>query len=275
MSLRLKARYLGLSIAPYGMSQILAWRSQKLIMSIECQTGRVNLSKDFCAHYGAVVLHGPFQGMVYPSCTKARRNLIPKVIGSYEEELQDWIASIRGDRYASIINVGSADGYYSVGLALNNPRTRVVAFDTDPWARHATNALAAENSVRNLEVLSMCTPEWLTDNAVDNSLIFADCEGYEAILLDPAKAPVLKHCDMMVETHEQPAPGVKQQLVDRFTKTHLISAIACRERNPDDYPELALIPTDRRKEVISEGRHGPQTWLRFERIEDGVGQLSS
>ncbi len=250
------------------MRQVLAWRSQKLIMSIEYRTGRVKLSEEFCTQRGAAVLRGPFRGMVYPRSTRARRNLIPKLVGSYESEISDWIAPVRADTYASIINVGSADGYYSVGLALNNPRTRVIAFDTDPWARRATSALAAQNGVRNLAVLAMCTPEWLAGNAVENSLILADCEGYELVLLDPAKAPALRACDIVVETHEHAAPGVEQQLRDRFSATHSVSAIACREKDPDDYPELALIPRDRRRDVISEGRHGRQTWLRFECIEN-------
>jgi hypothetical protein len=268
MSPKHKVRDLGLRIAPRIMRELLAWRSQRLIMRSECKTGRVELSNEFCDHYGASVLRGPFRGMIFPKSTQKTRNLIPKIVGSYESELYDWLDGIRNDKYAQIVNVGSADGYYSVGLALNNPRTRVLAFDTDPWARRATSALALENGARNVVVLSMCTPAWLADNLTENSLILADCEGYEAVLLDPDKAPTLRQCDILVETHEHPAPGVEMRLRDRFAGTHSTSAIVYREKNPGDYPELALVPVARRSDVISEGRHGPQTWLRLQRVQN-------
>ena len=49
--------------------------------------------------------------------------------------------------YALIIDVGSAEGYYAVGLARRLPKARVLARDANPKAQALCAALAAANDV--------------------------------------------------------------------------------------------------------------------------------
>jgi methylase of polypeptide subunit release factors len=61
--------------------------------------------------------------------------LVPKLLGSYEAELHPVLDQVIRNNYETIIDVGCAEGYYAVGLALSLPTTHVHAFDIDSRAR--------------------------------------------------------------------------------------------------------------------------------------------
>ena len=69
-----------------------------------------------------VVRHGPFAGLQYPELTAVGSALYPKLLGSYQREIQGWIEEICAAGYSEIVDVGFAEGYYAVGLARRLPR---------------------------------------------------------------------------------------------------------------------------------------------------------
>src|SRR5206468_9886250 len=87
------------------------------------------------------ILTGPFRGMLYLD-EIVWGPIMPKWAGSYEMELQDIVARIGRDGYDQILNIGCAEGYYAVGLALQDRRCNVLAFDPDPYARTQVRRLA-------------------------------------------------------------------------------------------------------------------------------------
>ena len=60
---------------------------------------------------------------------------VPKLIGSYEEEVHPIIEEIIRRRYSIVVNIGCAEGYYAVGFALRIPDAIVYAFDVDTTAQ--------------------------------------------------------------------------------------------------------------------------------------------
>ncbi|MCS7063959.1 MAG: hypothetical protein NZM04_07975, partial [Methylacidiphilales bacterium] len=66
---------------------------------------------------GNRVRHGPFAGMVYENDTFCCSAIAPKLLGSYEREIQPWIESLLLDRWEGVVDVGCAEGYYAVGFA--------------------------------------------------------------------------------------------------------------------------------------------------------------
>ncbi|MEM9153688.1 MAG: hypothetical protein AAGB13_01445 [Cyanobacteria bacterium P01_F01_bin.33] len=252
---------LGMAVAPNLMTQLLSARSQRLIMRIERNSGCLHASQEFVAVYGRTVLRGPFAGMCYPKRSARERNLVHRLVGSYECELHSWIEEITQKRYPMIVDIGTADGFYAVGFAMRMPGARVIGFDTDPWARRATDALARENGVGNVNMKTMCTPAWMRDNVMPNSLIFSDCEGYEMALFDPKSVPNLTGSDMLIELHERASPGVEEAIRGRFAATHEIRIATYLDHDPAEFPELKTVAPEMRAAVISEGRGGPQNAL--------------
>jgi hypothetical protein len=276
MSIKHAIRDWALVAAPHLTLQILSWRSQRQIIASERKSGRLAASKEFVRNNGPYVLGGPFVGLEYPKRTIAKRNLVGKLLASYEDELHDFVEASLANPHTMIVNVGSADGYYSVGYALRAPKIPVIAFDTDPWARRATRDLAILNGVQNVRVKSMCTPEWLGQNLKEGSLILSDCEGYETVLLDPAIAPHLKSATILVEIHEHNSPGAEETIRHRFAYTHDINFVTSREKNPENYKALAVVPEEMRAHVISEGRgRYVQNWLLLAPILKGSEEVLS
>ena len=91
-----------------------------------------------CAdEFGLTVRSGPFAGLrfyVTKAAVGAPRvaDCLPaKLIGCYEQELHPGIERLLGSSPSTIVNVGAAEGYYAVGLAMRAPGSRVHAFEPD------------------------------------------------------------------------------------------------------------------------------------------------
>jgi len=67
-----------------------------------------------------------------------------------------------------IIDVGSAEGYYAVGLAMRCPNSQIFTFEAEPYYRHLSRRLARENRIaENLDIRGACNPKTLHDVTAD------------------------------------------------------------------------------------------------------------
>lgn len=168
--------------------------------------------------YGINVQAGPFEGMIF-SDQSTEGCFIPKLLGCYEAELHPFIENMRLAPYDTIINIGSAEGYYATGFKRMNPETRVIARDTDVLAQISSQKLAEKNGV-SLEVGGAVTWSSFDELIQGRTLVWCDIEGVERSLLDPEKAPRLLEVDLVVECH---GVGVEQRLplmISRFQASH-------------------------------------------------------
>ena len=262
------AKALFKAVFPFPASYLAAYRTRAHIDSLWG-----HFQRSFAdTLYGArtpVVLSGPFAGIKYLNDI-VYGCITPKWIGSYEAELHPVIEGIIGRGYRTVFDVGAAEGYYLAGLASRMPETVFYGFDTDPLARGQQKKLLALNGLGNVHVGSYCTAAWLNANASPDALLICDIEGYELPLLNPRRAPRLKHLDMLVELHPY-APleyaEVKRTLVERFSGTHQITCIATRKRDRAFYHTLTnqLFPDDQMRTALDEGRFPGQEWLWMQR----------
>jgi hypothetical protein len=213
------------------------------------------------------ILTGPFRGMLYLDET-VWGPIIPKWAGSYEMELQDIIAQIGRHGYDRIVNIGCAEGYYAVGLALLDRRCKVLAFDSDPFARSQTRRLAGLNLVsERIHIFKQCTPFRLSELLEGGTLVISDIEGQECVLLDPAKAPGLRSADLLIEVHEEATGLVKaeQRLAERFSASHTIQRRVSHDREEWMGENQSLwqdrVSRKRMVKFLDEARSGPQVWL--------------
>src|SRR5262249_39474913 len=135
--------------------------------------------------------------------------LAPKLVGSYETEIQPFVRRILQTDYRALLDVGCAEGYYAVGFAARMPLVHVYAFDIDPEARRLCAELAQKNGVLDrIDIRERCDPEALRYLPITGALIVSDCEGYEQDLLRPDLVPDLRFADVLVELHEGLIPGI-------------------------------------------------------------------
>lgn len=92
---------------------------------------------------GETVLSGPFRGLILPG-VPVTWDSRPKIVGCYEEELHPALEELIAHGFRTIVNVGCADGYYTVGMGLRCPDAAVVGCDiaSDHRARCAETARA-------------------------------------------------------------------------------------------------------------------------------------
>jgi hypothetical protein len=206
------------------------------------------------AEYGPVVQSGPFRGLQLPTAA-AWGNLAPLLVGSYERELHGVIEKLIALEPPRIVNVGSAEGYYAVGLARRVPDAMVFAFDIDPGAQAATRDTARLNGVLDrIQIAGRCTPASLGEIIRDGTLILADCEGCEAQLLRPDLAPALRGALVLVELHDFLDDQISTNVLAAFRRTHSIRIISAQPRDPTDYPLLARLKRTDRQVALNEAR---------------------
>jgi hypothetical protein len=208
------------------VNQARAFRNRKLYQKLFERDRSEFYSKLYSSEDAVRILSGPFRGMSYHN-TSAFGPIAPKWLGSYENEIWDWIEHCCANHYENIVNVGSADGYYAVGLVWRCSTTRVFAYDIDPFARQATLRLAQANGLADrLLIRSECSYPELSPLRPHKTLLIIDIEGTEVQFLDPAHCSALKEFDMIVELHESAKFGTtidaEKILSDRFGLTHAL-----------------------------------------------------
>lgn len=206
---------------------------------------------------------GPFKGLKLAAGSAATAHAA-KVLGTYETQLTGWIEAAIAERPPLIVNVGSGEGYYAVGLAMRLPETDCLAFEADPHFRAETQRTAALNQVDGrIRIEGRCTPETLEAALRPGALVVMDCEGGELALLDPACVPSLRDATILVELHEATAPGVTGTLAQRFDPTHAMETIAQAVVLPVDVPAVAGLPELLLLALVNEQRERPMRWARF------------
>ena len=222
---------------------------------------------------GCTVINGPLKGLNFLE-RSAEGCHVAKLLGCYEQPLHVHIENAIKRGYKKVVNIGSAEGYYTVGIALRLPDAEIYAFDTDNNAQNSCIELARKNAVEErVQVSGLFSPENFTDYAGGDSLILCDIEGAEAELLDPAVSPALERIDLIVEAHECLRPGVTELLMNRFSETHEIilvedSGLRNLEIVPPWFNKLAHLD-----QILAtwEWRSGPTPWLVMKSLQSSPG----
>jgi hypothetical protein len=193
---------------------------------------------------------------------------IPKLLGTYERELAPKIEWICEKRPGLVVDLGAAEGYYAIGLALRIPQARVVAFELDETGQTALWAMAQLNDVADrLTVRGRCEPAGLATALAGHPrpVVICDVEGDEEALLDLEEVPELRNATVLVETHEFVRRGVTEELRNRFACSHDIEPIWQEPRIPAEFPwrtlGTRLLPVRYLDWAVSEWRPEPMSWL--------------
>jgi len=212
-----------------------------------------------------VVLNGPFSGMKYPSLKSFGSVIFPKLLGSYEKEIEVFINYIKNQDYKNIIDIGCAEGYYAVGLGMKLKKAQVFAFDTDERAQEECKKLAKLNNVK-ININSIFTKalyEKYTQNK--KSLIFIDCEGYEKNLIDNEIASQHQNCDFLIEAHDFIDISITDHILNSFRMTHKIEVIESiddiSKAYSYEFKELSGMTLLEKREILAEYRPTTMRWI--------------
>ena len=213
------------------------------------------------------VQNGPFKGMKYPNFESAGSAIYPKLLGSYEKEINEYCENIIDGKYSEILDVGCAEGYYAVGLAIKNSKTRIFAYDTSEIARRLCREMAVLNNVSEQIIIGK---EFTTDSLAEfkftgKGLIICDCEGYEKELFTVQNIRNISNCDLIIETHDFKDINISTYLTKLFKETHEVKSIKSvddvQKALTYDFPILNKQTLEEKKYILREGREGIMEWL--------------
>jgi len=211
------------------------------------------------------VSQGPFQGMKLVEETFGSA-LLPKLVGTYELEIQKDLEEMLCRDYRCLIDIGAAEGYYAAGFAtrLKGRGARILAYDISPESFGAVAQAAALNDVVGaIEMRGLCQHADFAAVESERCLVFCDIEGDAIQLLDPVSAPALNSCDIIVEVHDgSRASGIRDALTARFGGTHAIFRRTIRPRRHSELGRFRwMLTADLGQAAMHEGRTYGIEWL--------------
>jgi len=210
---------------------------------------------------GAEVRAGPFRGMKYIDHSSEGCH-IPKILGCYEHELQPFFEAAIATGYEDVVNVGCAEGYYAVGLALRMPQTRVHAYDIDPSARKMCERVAGQNAVATrVRVAEAFTSATFREFAGRRALFLIDVEGSERDLIAAAPGAELAGFDFIIECHDAAPAKMSSPLRSHLEPTHASALITHRIAAPQLPPLFENLGHLDQLLAVWEWRGHPTPWL--------------
>ena len=217
---------------------------------------------------GKVAL-GPFKGMLYIDDAYVGF-VCHKVTGTYEKEIQQVINDELLIEYDAIIDVGSAEGYYAVGMALFSKAHKVISYEGSDRGRELQKKLIKLNNVNEIiELKEYCDEHILTEEMLkyENIFLIIDVDGYELALLNNELNSKLNKATMIIECHNHCYENMETDLINRFKDTHIIKSIPVRKKaDYNDYPNpnfiYKLLPQKYKEFPIRETERADEdTWL--------------
>lgn len=252
-----------------GIRQLIGLNYNFIKHKLKDRKERSATNRDYQARFsGKVVLNGIFKGLRYTDFKSVCSAIYPKLIGSYENEIQNDLSLIISKKPSLIIDIGCAEGYYAVGLARLLPDSKIIAADISEEARNLCIQLAEFNDCSNVKIVGAITADNLISYDLENAFIICDCEGYEKQLFNTQVLPYLRNTYLIIETHDFIDPSISIYLEKLFSDTHHIKVVA----SIDDllkakyyhFTELKDINLSKKRELLAEYRPTIMEWLILE-----------
>lgn len=218
------------------------------------------LAKKIMQARGTQVMSGPFQGMKYLDSAYSSA-LLPKLLGTYEDELHPTLANLLAKGYDTVVDIGCAEGYYAVGLALRLPRANVWAYDIDPVALKRCGELAELNGVRSrVDLRSPFNAGDMLELRGRKVLVVCDVDGYEVELFAEGMAKYWAGADLLVELHDFIGTPCRSLVERCLNATHRCEIVESTEKSASKIADFTFLTAEERRLAVSELR-APQEWL--------------
>lgn len=213
------------------------------------------------------VRQGPFAELRYPQLASVGSAIFPKILGSYEAEIHEWIGEICRTDYSEIVDIGCAEGFYAIGLALQRPEATVYAYDADPYARQLCAEMANFNHVADRVVIreKFSGPDIAAIPIRRRGLVVCDCEGHEKHLFTESTVPLFVDWDLLIETHDLFDITISTRLAELFESSHDLRAMTSlddiQKVKTYRFPELLDLDLVTRFTILAEYRPHTMEWF--------------
>ena len=192
------------------------------------------------------------------------------LLGIYEQEVLNSIMSV-SSKYVVFIDLGAADGYYSIGSLVSRKFQTSYSFEISDKGRDVIQKNATINNVSHkLHIFGEATKNFyknIPKKDLNSAVILIDIEGAEFSLLDSHVFSHLKKSIIFIELHDWFFKDGEKKMAElmRDAKPFFkISKLTTTSRDLSKFSELLDYPDSERWLIASEGRSKLMTWLRLD-----------
>ncbi len=232
---------------------------------------RITIAKQLDTLYNSTVRYGPFNGLKltrdHSWCSTDRGSML---LGLYEKEVLESLTNIP-KQYNTFIDVGAADGYYGIGVLINNLFEHSYCYEISERGRQTIKENAILNNVLDMvEIRGIANKQFYSEipiTIIEKAVLFIDIEGAEFDLVDKATFDAFKKSIIFIELHEwlcKDGQEKRQKLCNDSVATHVATEIRMGARDLSKFAELKTFHDNDRWLICSEGRGQLMTWLRFD-----------
>ena len=213
------------------------------------------------------VLHGLFVGMNMKAISSTGSNLYSKLLGCYEQLVMtelEVMLSIK--KYENLINIGSDEGSYAVGIARLFPSMNIYTFDCNDVAQAECLKLSKLNKIKNKFIINGCFDATKIDIEDTNkaTLFLVDCEGCENEIFTKEMIASFVNADYIIEMHYENHPNLLDKLNSYFSETHNVKLLTAKSDfeiiKQNKSPELVGLSFEQKKYILAERYYYTQ-WM--------------
>lgn len=214
------------------------------------------------------VLYGPFKNMLLMKNARwAKFDLIPQLLGTYEENIVNYIINKREINKELFVEIGAGDGYFVVGFSFSEMFNNIYAFEiSDEGRKIIKNNAIRNNCLNKLKIIKEANYASLLEieRKFSGGIILIDIEGAEYDLLNEKILSLLSQFHLVVEMHPFLVANSKEkhnQLISKVEKYFLVEKSIRENYNPSRFKELSKFTEDEQLLALSEGRSERTEWL--------------
>lgn len=244
----------------------------KLLSDIEkafVKLRRKRVSKMIYNEYQGVVQNGIFKGLKLTHDTNTSAGVLgSKVLGFYENIVMENILSRAP--FHNIINLGSADGYFAIGMLIKKLANRAICFEITESGRKSIEKNALLNHCsEKLNIFGKADSEFhkkIKDSGLDltNSLIICDIEGGEFEYIQVDMFTQFKNTTWVIELHDRIQDldcNLRKDLIKKIPSNLNYRIIKSQPINWTDNTRLETLSDNDRALLFSEGRKQIGEWI--------------
>jgi hypothetical protein len=211
-----------------------------------------------------LVKSGPYKGLVIPDYEVwPDKNSIAKIFGIYESQVIEALISLPAD-ITTIINIGAADGFHTIGLIRSGKFQRGICFELMSTARQMIRELSEINGVENqIEVYGRAGDDFLQMievSDISTCVVLIDIEGGEISLLSKENLEKLSDCFILIEVHEFVFGRLERESLLKAIKIHHSVKVLKSATAPAYIDSISQLPENWSHLLISEGRPNSMEW---------------
>ena len=214
------------------------------------------------------VRYGPFENMqLAEKVWWGGGDAIPKILGTYERHIQDYLVSLKDKVQGPFIDIGAADGYFALGVLVGGLFDKTYAFEISEQGQEVLRNNAKQNGVvDNISVSGEANYDSLKVlvEKYESAAVLIDIESGEFDLLDDNMLDLLSRFYVIIEIHDRfsdEGPELKLALARRASDYFDVSFKVPINAPYCDFEELAHFSDNQRLLAFSENRRSSMEWM--------------